>query len=312
MKHKILITAPYMYKEKDKIVKILKDYPFEVDWVPVKERFEEKDLLPIIEKYEGILCGDDKITDKVINKAKKLKVIVKWGTGIDSIDKEYAKTKGIKVCRTPNAFTEPVSDSVIALMLAEVRGLFKNNYIIKNKQWEKPQGYMLRERVVGIIGFGNIGKAVAKKLVPFGPKVLVNDIKNLDKKILKEFCCVSATKDEIYERCDIIALLADLNLTSRFMLNKETFIKMKKKPFIINTARGPLIRETDLIKALKKDIISGIGIDVYEHEPLAIDSPLRSMNNVIASCHNTNSSPECWDKVHKNSLKMMLKELNKQ
>lgn len=309
MNKKVLISAPYMHREKEKIAKMLEDFPFDADWVPVKERLEEEDLLPVIAKYDGIICGDDRITKKIIDAAVNLKAIVKWGTGIDSIDKKYAESKGIKVCRTPDAFTEPVSDSTIALMLAEARGLFRNDRVVKSGQWEKPQGYMLREKVVGIIGFGNIGKAVAKKLVPFGPKVLVNDIKDIDEKVLRDLHCETATKDEIYEQCDVIALLTDLNPTSEFMLNRESFSKMKKTPFIINTARGPLIRETDLIEALKSGIIAGVGIDVYEHEPLAPDNPLRSMDNVIASCHNTNSSPECWERVHKNSLRMIKKEL---
>lgn len=312
MKRKVLITAPYMHREKEKVMKMLKDFTFDADWIPVEERLEESDLLPIIGKYEGILCGDDRITKKVIDAAENLKVIVKWGTGIDSIDKEYAESKGIKVRRTIDAFTEPVSDTTIALMLSEVRGLLKNDKIIKSGKWDKPQGYTLREKTIGIIGFGNIGKAVAKKLIPFGPRVLVNDIVAIDDKILKDLHCEPATKDEIYRECDIITLHTDLNPTSEFLLDKEAFAKMRGKPFIINTSRGPLIREKDLIDALADGIISGIGIDVYEYEPLAPDSPLRSLDNVIGACHNSNSSPQCWDKVHRNSLEMMSEELDRE
>lgn len=298
-----------MHRERKKIEKMLKAYDFDVDWVEVEERLEEKDLLPIISKYDGILCGDDRITEKVIDKAVNLKAIVKWGTGIDSINKEYAESKGITVYRTVNAFTEPVSDSVIGLMLSEVRGLFRNDRVVKKGKWKKIQCYTLAEKIVGIIGFGNIGQAVAEKLISFGPKVLVNDIKNIDKKILNDLNCNFTTKDKIYEKCDIITLHADLNPTSKFLLNKGSFEKMKKTPFIINTARGSLVREKDLVDALERRIISGVGIDVYEHEPLALHSPLRKMINVIASCHNTNSSPLCWDKVHINSLEMMSEAL---
>ena len=305
MKHRVLITAPYMHREKEKITKMLKGFSFDVDWIPVGERLEEADLLPVIEKYDGILCGDDRITSKVIDKAVNLKAIVKWGTGIDSIDKEYAESKGIKVCRTPNAFTEPVSDTAVAFMLNDVRGLMRNDKVVKSGGWDKPQGYTLAEKTIGIIGFGDIGRAVAKKLISFGPKVLVNDFKDIDKKVLKDLDCSFVTKDEIYKECDIITLHTDLNPTSEFLFNKDSFEQMKKSPFIINTARGPLVRETDLVEALKKGAVSGVGIDVFEHEPLALDSPLRSLDNVIASCHNTNSSPLFWDRVHKNSLEMM-------
>ncbi|MCR4286080.1 MAG: hypothetical protein NUW00_04265, partial [Candidatus Kaiserbacteria bacterium] len=180
MNKKILISAPYMHREKEKVMKMLENYSFEVDWIPVDERLEEEDLLPVIGKYEGILCGDDRITEKVIDAGTNLKVIVKWGTGIDSIDKVYAESKGIKVCRTPNAFTEPVADSALGLMLNEVRGIARNNTVVKSGKWDKPQGYTLQEKVIGIIGFGDTGQAIAKRLISFGPKVLVNDIRTFD------------------------------------------------------------------------------------------------------------------------------------
>lgn len=308
--HKILITAPYMVREKAKILEMLKAYPFDAEWVPVDERLEEADLLPIIGKYEGILCGDDRITQNVIDAAVNLKTIVKWGTGIDSINKKYAESKGISVLRTPNAFTEPVSDTTLAMMLAEVRGLVRNDRVVKSGQWDKPQGYMLQEKTVGIIGFGDIGKAVAKRLMPFGPRVLVNDIQPIDEEHLTTLNVTSVTKEEIYAQCDIITLHCDLNPTSEHVLNAEAFAEMQRKPYVINTARGPLIEESALIAALTSGQISGVGIDVFEHEPLAVDNPLRSMDTVMASCHNTNSSPMCWDRVHVNSLKLMMEGLS--
>lgn len=309
MKKKILISAPYMHKEKEKILKMLDGFSFNADWISVEERLEEEDLLPIIGNYNGILCGDDRITAKVIDRGLNLKAIVKWGTGIDSINKEYAESKGIQVLRTPNAFTEPVSDTTLGLMLNEVRGIMRNDAVVKSGKWDKPQGYMLREKIIGIIGFGDIGQAVARKLAPFGPMVMANDIKEIDDDILELRNVTRASKEDIYEMCDIITLHTDLNPTSEHMLNTESFSKMKKTPYIINTARGPLINETDLISALNQGLISGVGIDVFEHEPLAVDNPLRTLQLVTASCHNTNSSPLCWDNVHKNSLIMMERAL---
>lgn len=302
---KILITAPYMHREKGKILDMLRDYDFEADWVPVDERLEEEDLLPVIGKYDGILCGDDRITEKVIDSATNLKVIVKWGTGIDSIHKEYAESKGIQVKRTPNAFTDPVADSVLGFMLNHVRNVATNHAVIRSGQWEKPQGYMLREKTIGIIGFGNIGQAVAKRLIPFGPTVFVNDVRALDDDLLTSHKVTHVSRDEIYDTCDIITLQCDLNPTSKYILDKGAFSKMKKTPYIINVSRGPLIKEIDLLDALERNLISGVGVDVFEHEPLPVDSPLRVLDTVTASCHNTNSSPLCWDRIHRNSLDMM-------
>jgi phosphoglycerate dehydrogenase-like enzyme len=311
MKYKIAISAPYMYREKSKIEIMVKEYPFEIDWISVTERLEEEELLPIIDKYDGIICGDDRITSRVIDAGENLKAIVKWGTGVDSIDIPYAESKGIAVCRTPNAFTEPVADTTLGLMLNEVRGIRRNDAIVKNGGWDKPQGYTLREKVVGIIGFGDIGQAVAKRLIPFGSKVLVNDIKELSPELLTSLQVTQATKEEIYATCDIITLHTDLNPTSRYLLNTEVFGMVQKKPYIINTARGPLVEEKALLVALECGVISGVGLDVFEIEPLPLDNPLRSLDTVTGSCHNTNSSPLCWDKVHTNSLKMMLEALTK-
>lgn len=308
-KYKVLISAPYMHREKEKVLKMLEEYPFNVTWLPVVERLEEADLLPVISEYQGIVCGDDRITSKVIDAAKNLKAIVKWGTGIDSIDKEYAESKGIKVFRTTNAFSEPVADSALALMLNEVRNITRNDKVVKEGKWDKPQGYMLAEKVIGIIGFGDVGRAVAKRLMAFGPKVLVNDIKILPDDLLKSFNVTHVSKEQIFKECDVITLHCDLNPTSLHILNKDAFAQMKKKPYIINTARGPLIKEEDLVAALRSGQISGVGIDVFECEPLPKDNPLRKIENVTASCHNTNSSPLCWEKIHKNSLKMMLEGL---
>lgn len=309
IRKKILISAPYMHRERAKVEALLGEYPFDVDWIAVEERLEEHELLLAIGEYQGLICGDDRITKKVIDAAKNLSVVVKWGTGIDSIDSAYAMSKGIKVFRTPGAFTEPVSDSVLALMLSEVRALFRNNRVVKEGRWDKPQGYTLREKIIGIIGFGDIGQAVARKLLPFGPRVLVNDVVAIEKGILESLNCVQTTKEEIFAECDIITLHADLNPTSEYLLDEKAFKCMKKNPFIINTARGPLIREKVLIEALENGTISGVGIDVFEHEPLPAESPLRSMENVIASCHNTNSSPQCWTDVHIKSIEMLYKGL---
>lgn len=309
MAHRILITAPYMLREREKIEEYLKAYPFRADFADVEEHLEEDELLPIIALYDGILCGDDRITKSVIDAATRLRAIVKWGTGIDAIDAAYAESKGIRVARTPGAFTEPVSDTTLALMLAHVRRLRENDEVIKNGRWDKPQGYLLREKTVGIIGFGDIGQAVARKLVPFGSAVLANDIKEIDGALFESLRATPASKEQIYEQCDIITLHCDLNPTSRYLLTRETFSRMKKKPYIINTARGPVIREADLIDALRDGRVSGAGLDVFESEPLPLESALRSIDIVTASCHNSNSSPSCWNRVHRNSLELMKEAL---
>lgn len=303
-KFKVAISAPYMHQEKNKIENYLKNYNWEPVWIPVKERLEEEDLIKFINQFDGIICGDDRLTANVYDHAKNLKVVVKWGTGIDSINKEEAEKRGIEVCRTPNAFTVPVAESTLALMLSFARNIQFNDRVMKSGDWAKPQGHTLSECTVGLVGFGNIGQAVAKRLLPFQCKILATDIMNKSQEAKN--CGVEfVSLDEILEHCHYISLHTDLNSTSHHLINQKSISKMKLSPFIINTARGPLICEEDLILGLEQKKISGAGLDVFEVEPLETSSPLRNMPQVLLSSHNTNSSSHYWNFVHQNSLEMM-------
>ena len=304
---KVLISAPYMLRadEIKKIIPELDKLKIHYDLAKVEERLEEDELVKIICQYNAIICGDDRFTRKVYEVAKNLEIIVKWGTGIDSLNEDIAKEFGIKLVRTPGAFTDPVSDTSIAMILSFVRNLVPNDAIIKKGGWDKPQGFCLSEKTIGLIGFGDIGQAVARKLQPFAATILANDIKKIDQTIYSKLNVRSVSFDEILTSCDFISVHCDLNPTSHHILNTAAFQKMKRRPYIINTARGPMIEEGSLIDALKSGQVAGAGLDVFEEEPLAIESPLRKMENVILSSHNSNSSPACWGKVHMNSIRML-------
>ena len=302
----VLITAPYKLREKSKLQLIFKQYPIQVTWADVKERLDEDELLNVIPGVEGIICGDDQFTSKVYEKAKNLKVVVKWGTGVDSIKIKEAEKFQIQVFRTPDAFTDPVADTTLGYILVHVRGLLTNDKILKDGGWDKPQGYALFEKTVGIIGLGSIGNAVAKRLKAFSCPVLGYDIQKKD----SLYDVKITSLEELLQTVDIITLHCDLNPSSSHILNEESFASMKRKPYIVNTARGPLIDENALIKALVSGMIVGAALDVFEHEPLSLDSPLRRMDNVLLASHNSNSSPFCWDRVHHQSIKMLLEGLS--
>ena len=307
--NKVLITAPYMLREREKVEKIFSGFSLDLYWAEVKERLEEDELLSIIGKYDGIICGDDRITKSVIDAAIRLRVIVKWGTGIDSINKEYANKRNILVYNTPGVFTNPVADTTLGMILYFARGLKQNDVVMKMGGWDKPQGYALSEKKIGIIGLGNIGTAVAKRLCAFETIIFANDIVEKDPSIIEKYCIKMVSKEEIYEQCDFITLHCDLNESSHHLLNRKVFVRMKNSAYIINTSRGPILKEADLIDALRKGVIAGAGLDVFEHEPLPVNSPLRKMSNTILSSHNSNSSPMHWQNVHENSIKMLLKGL---
>src|SRR6185503_11998780 len=144
------------------------------------ERLEEDDLLEVLPGAQGIICGDDRITARVLAAAPDLRVISKWGTGIDSIDLESARRRGIVVCNTPNAFSEPVADTVMGYVLMAVRQLDRMNAEMHQGQWRKPQLRALNELVLGIVGVGNCGRAVARRAAAFGMRLLGADVVEID------------------------------------------------------------------------------------------------------------------------------------
>lgn len=303
-KKKVLITNLVMQlpSEQERVWKIARSWDYDYHMFPVKQSATKEQLLPIIHDYEALLCGDDTIDKDVLDQAKKLKVIVKWGTGTDSIDKEQARIKGIKVYNTPNAFTIPVAETTLGLMLALTRQIVKMHSLTSAGAWDKPILKSLSSCVVGIIGFGHIGQEVAKKLHAFHCSILIYDLKTFSRETLGPLGAKQVDLTTLLETSHIITLHTDLNPTSYHLLDAKAFLQMKQNPIIINTSRGPIIEEDAFIHAIKEGIISGAGLDVFMTEPLPPNHPFLSMNQVLLSPHHSNCSRECWDHVHLNSL----------
>jgi len=306
---KILLSAPYMLMEVDKFRDFFKEHNLDVTVVDVVERMSEQELLEMVADYDGAICGDDPYTRAVLSKAKKLKVISKWGTGINTIDLDAAEEIGIKICNTPNAFSHPVSDTALAFMLDFARNVSANMENIKNGIWQKTRCFTLGEKTLGIIGIGNIGTQVARRANAFGMKILGNDIKPIQPIILEQYNIEMVEKSQIYERADFITIHCDLNEESYHLLNSDTFAQMKRKPYIINTARGGHIEHNAMIHALETGVISGVGLDVFENEPIPVNDKLLTFDNVLLAPHNSNSSPKYWDLVHKNTLRNLIENL---
>jgi len=308
---KVLISAPYMQPVVERFQPVFDANNIEIIVPPVNERMSEAELLQWIEDMDGAICGDDRFTERVLQAAPDLKVISKWGTGIDSIDREAAQRLGIAIRNTPNAFSEPVADSVLGYMLCFARQLPWMDRDIRAGQWHKPPSVSLRECTMGIIGVGNVGKAVIRRAIGFGMRILGNDIAEIPTEFLKETGVQMVSKDELLAEADFVSLNCDLNPTSFHIMSKSEFLQMKSTAFVINTARGPLIDEPALIGALQDGQIAGAALDVFEIEPLPDDSPLRQMPNVLLAPHNANSSPEAWERVHHNTINNLLEELRR-
>ncbi len=309
MRWRVLVSAPYMLPVLSEYRSIFEENDVEVIAASVRERLSEAELLPLVGDVDGAICGDDRFTERVLRAAPRLRVISKWGTGIDSIDLQAAGRLGIRVCNSPGAFTDPVADTVMGYMLAFARQLHWMDQDIRAGRWQKPLCVSLHERVLGIVGVGNIGMAVARRAVAFGMHVLGNDIVEIPASFLADTGLKVVSLDQLLAETDFVSLNCDLNPTSYHLIGQRELALMKPTAYLINTSRGPVVDEQGLVRALQERQIAGAALDVFEEEPLPPDSPLRALNNCLLAPHNANSSPQAWRRVHENTIHNLLEGL---
>jgi D-3-phosphoglycerate dehydrogenase len=301
---RVLLSAPYFIPVFGQYKEYFDKAGIEVDLADVVERLSEAELMPYAGKIDGVIAGDDRFSSAMLEAfSPRLKVISKWGTGIDSIDQETATRLGVKVFNTPDAFIDAVADSVMGYILAFARQIPWMDDTLKSGGWEKIPSVALHECTLGVIGVGRIGKAVLKRAYAFGMTLLGNDILEIDANFIKTYDVGMMPLVDLLERSDFVSINCDLNPTSRYLIDQNALARMKKSAVLINTARGPVVEEEALVRALQSGDIAGAGLDVFEDEPLPDESPLRSMNEVLLGSHNANSSPSAWDRVHRNTLR---------
>jgi len=311
MPWKVLVSAPYMQPVIDDFRQLLEaaDPEIEVMVPTVKERLSEDELLGIISNVDGVICGDDEFTERVLESALKLKVISKWGTGIDSINQETAARLGIAVCNTPDAFTQAVADTVLGYILCFARQLPWMDRDIRADNWSKRPGFTLGESTLGVIGVGNIGRAIIRRAKAFNMTLTATDIKPVPDSFLRETGVKILSKQELIESADFITLNCDLNPGNHHMIGKPELMSMKSTAYLINAARGPLIDEPALVQALKSEEIAGAALDVFESEPIPLINELLKLDNCLLAPHNANSSPEAYQRVHENTINNLLTHL---
>jgi D-3-phosphoglycerate dehydrogenase len=306
----VLFSAPYMIPSLDRFRPVLDRHGLDLIIPEVQERLEEAEILKYAGQFDGAVCGDDRYTARALEACvPRLKVISKWGTGVDSIDAAACERLGVKLCRTPNAFTLPVADTVMGYILAFARRQPWMDKAVKAGIWNKIPGRSLSECTLGIIGVGNIGKALVRRARAFGMNLLGNDIVEIDHVFLAETGLKMVDLENLLKQSDFVSVNCDLNPTSLRLINLRTLSLMKPEAVLINSARGAIVEETALVAALQSGRIAGAALDVFEVEPLPVESPLVKMDNVMLAPHNANSSPAAWERVHWNTIRNLLEGL---
>jgi phosphoglycerate dehydrogenase-like enzyme len=253
-------------------------------------RFNGDSLVEYFKDAEAVIVGLELITAQLLDKLPNLKIIAKFGVGLDNIDLEACRDRGIVVGWKGGVNKRSVAEMTLGFMLALCRNLYSTSNELKSLYWNKNGGTQLSGKKIGIIGVGNIGKEVMSLLKPFGCEILMNDIIDLNILAKNEGFRV-ASKEQIFREADLITLHVPFRKDTENLINAEAFALMKPSTFLINTARGGIINEYDLKLALKKKQIAGAALDVYETEP-PLDLELLSLPNLICTPHTGGNSSE--------------------
>lgn len=283
MAKKVLVTSRSFGKISDEPLNILKEAGYEVT-LKGKD-FDQKEFETIIPEYDALIIGAHEFPEEVMERCSKLKIICKHGAGLDNIHLDKAKELGIAVCNVPGTNSNAVADLTFGLMLAVARNIVSTNRWVHQGMWKTAIGVDVCGKTLGLMGFGAIAKNVARRAAGFGMKVLAYDpyVKELPEEF-KSYVTL-CTEDEVITQCDFLSLHLPLTDETRGMIAAPQLSSMRKGAYVINAARGGIVKEKDLYDALVSGHIAGAAMDVSEVEPMAADNPLLTLDNVVVTPH---------------------------
>lgn len=254
-----------------------------------EEAFSREYVLAHLKEYDGLLLMGMAADKELIDAGENLKVISVNGVGFDHVDLDYAKAKGITVCNSPQSVRVATAEMTFALILAAAKRLSFYDDVVRQGQWidvskEEYQGLTLSKSKLGVFGMGRIGHTVAKYGAAFGMDVLYNDPYQMNEADERTLGVRYVEFDTLLEEADVLTIHAPLLDSTKGLFSEAAFQKMKATAYIVNAARGPIIKEDALIQALKEKQIAGAGLDVFEFEP-TVSEELRQLDNVIMAPH---------------------------
>lgn len=301
----VLVTCPPMLGQLDAFINPARDYGLNLVAAETTQILSEDELISLLSGYHGWIIGDDPATRRVFEAgvAGKLKAAVKWGIGVDNVDFDACQDLGIPIANTPNMFGGEVADLAMALILGLAR---KTHYIdrgVRRGEWPKPACMSVSGKRVGVVGFGDIGKSLVKRLGGFDVAVTVYDpgvegSMGFDYVERKPY-------PEGLQSCDFLVLTCSLTPENIHMVNEQTLTMMKSGSYVVNVARGPLVDEQALINSLRSGHTAGVALDVFEIEPPSRESPLLDMDQCILGSHNGSNTSEAVTRATMQALKEM-------
>jgi phosphoglycerate dehydrogenase-like enzyme len=260
---------------------------FEVVRSPRRGAYSVDDLIPLLDGVDAVIAAVDAYVAPVFAACPRLKIISRWGIGIDSIDLEAATAAGVVVANTPGTTTEAVADYAFCLMLAAARRVVEGEAAVRAATWPELTGPLVHGKTLGLVGYGQIGQAVARRASGFAMRVLAYDPYQT---------AVSGAElvglDELLAQSDFISLHAAVTPETRGMINAAALARMKPSAYLINTGRGALIDDAALLAALREGRLAGAALDVFNREPLPADDPLREAPRCLLTPHTAYNATE--------------------
>jgi D-3-phosphoglycerate dehydrogenase len=306
---KILVTPTSFKPEKGgPALDLLRTFSENLVFNPLEKPLSEDQLIPLLSGCEGYIAGLDFITRKVIENAPALKVISRYGVGIDRVDLAAAKEKGIAVCYTPGVNANAVADLTFALLLCIARKVHILDRKTKEGQWPRSNGFELYGKTIGLLGLGAVGKETAKRASGFSMKVMAYD-PFIDREYAAAHGIIAAGFNEIVKEADFLSLHLPLIDETHNIINGEVMKAMKKGAIVINTARGGLIDENAAFEHLQSGQLGGLGLDAFEQEPPGA-SPLFGLDNVVVTPHTGAHTAEATAGMAEMSVKNLIDVLS--
>ncbi len=277
--------------------------------IPISKKL----LMSKIKDKDGLVCYPyDSIDSDVISAAIRLKAISTYSVGYDHIDIKMASKRGIVIGYTPEVLTRATADLTMALMLSLFRRIPEGDKLIRDDKWRTvfgPYEFLgtdLYQKTLGIFGMGRIGKAVAKRASGFEMNVIYHNRTRLPKKEESALGVRYVSLENLFKTSDIVSIHSPHTSQTHEIVNLKLFKKMKKTAFLINTARGKIVNEKDLVIALKRRIIAGAGLDVFQKEPIDSNHPIAKLNNVILMPHSGSATVETRRKMAEIAIKNLI------
>jgi D-3-phosphoglycerate dehydrogenase len=303
---RVLVSCQHVWAAADEVIPRLEAAGLEVDMPRFDgQQLGETDLLPIIDRYAGILAGDDLLSRRVLEAGSRLRVISKWGVGVDAIDLKAAEELGIEVLNTPGVFGEELADYAMGYLHLLARRQHEVNQRVKAGTWHKVSGTSLAGKTLGIVGLGSSGQALARRASASSMRVLGFDVVP----ILDDSNYQRVELHDLLGTSDVVSLHLPLTRETNHLINEPALGLMKPGAWLINISRGALVDEHALIAALNAGRIGAAALDVFEEEPVSADNPLLAMENVIVGSHNGSNTTEAVARTTEMAVANLIKGL---